>query len=105
MSRRTRKRFPSTFVAKGYRPRRIPARDVGKVKCEKIRDNWLCAHAGKYGVSVRLYAKGESPPRDSADWYRGGKWVPISDGGARTVKAGLRAGRQSWRRVKMKSAR
>ena len=86
-----------------YRPIRIAARDAGKVKCERVKDNWLCAHAGKYGVSVRLYAKGQSPPRDSADWYRPGNWLPVSEGRARTVTSALRAGRQFVRRVKMKS--
>lgn len=91
-----------------YRPRRMRSRDAAKVKCMKVRnllgqDNWLCAYGAKYGVSVRVYAKGQAAPRDAADWAKGGKWLPVPDGGARTVSQGLRAGRQFLRRVKMKS--
>ena len=95
MSRRTRKRFPQTLVAKGFSPRRLKRSQVGKVECVDYKGNQLCAIGGKYAVSVRLYAKGES--------YPNGKWLPVAEGGARTVKTALRAGKQFLRRVKMRS--
>lgn len=88
-----------------YRPRKLAQRDTAKVKCVRVRENWLCAHSGKYGVSARLYAKGQAAPRDAADWAMGGKWMPVATGKARTVKSALSAGRQFLRRVKMMSSR